>query len=512
MAQQSFSTRKSVQAFVKETVSGVVQDMTSGTQILPLQEGFDSQPNVNTTDNKELSPSVDQKAPIVLNKNPTSNTGHYFRHSGDEGELPNYSVLVEASIGEVIEAPASEMLTITGSTAGDETNRAIIKLASSGGTEQRGTLLLIKDPVNGYSARNVFDKDGINCELLFNLAAAPLGGVALGKTILFKPTSDDSIPSLTQFIFRANGGSLETLSGLRVASMTLDANANEELNFNFSFAGTGYAYNGVRVLSTQRYIDFVDSDGTNVAIIQAGYFNTTKELADAVAAAMNLVSNDVFTVKWNNTGANKGKWTFVSDGSAFELPWLSGANTANSLGPVIGFTADDTGSLTYTSDSEKTWGSAFTADPDSNLNPLIVKNSEVLIGTQERYTCSGVQGFTMTLTNTLQDVPDVCEENGILEKILVRRGTAIDFVLTMKKHDGMIYEKFEEGDIIGFSGTFGVKNGGNWVPGRLVNVCLPEVKVLAYQVTDSNGVVTISGTLQSEANAEGLGSVFVTMG
>jgi hypothetical protein len=186
-------------------------------------------------------------------------------------------------------------------------------------------------------------------------------------------------------------------------------------------------------------------------------------------------------------------------------------NNANRISAVLGFSVagDSTGSLSYTSANEHDWAAPFSRTDDANVNPLIVKNNEVLMGTFDRIICAQVQSFTASVQNALADVPDICQADGILEKRSQSRSTEIVVKMSMAKHDVDAYEKFRTGDIVAFSFNGGVKSGGNWVAGRCVNFYVPEAKVVGFEVSDEDDVVIINATLRSEANSQGLGSVYV---
>lgn len=505
-------TRKSVQAVVEETTAGTPVDVSAGTQVLALQEGFDMTPSFDTIDNVELSPSVDTKAPILGLENPESTIGHYFRHSGVEATRPNYDVLIKASLGSVTAAP-SQSSTTTGSTSGDLNARAVIKLASGGSNYPRGAAVMIKDSSNGYSVRNVYSVSGNDLSLQFNLGnAAPGSSVGVGRPILY--STNDELPSLTHWIYRSNGTAIEAMAGSRVASMTMTANVGEALNMEFSLNGTGYYFDPVRVDSDDRYLDFNLGAGALAASVNAKLYKSPHELASSLKSAMeNTGATGTFTVTYNDYGAASGKYYIAHSGGTLNLLWNTGTNTANSIGDAIGYSlaSNDTGATGYFSDTAMSWAAPYSSTADSDVNPLIVKNNEVLFGTFERTICTEVQEMTMTVENTLQDVRDICSESGVGEKLLASRTVSVELLMTLKKHDAKAFEQFRLGDTVSFAYNGGTKTGGNWVAGKCVNACLMEARITDFAVTDTDDVVTLSITLQGVANSSGYGIAYINL-
>ncbi len=499
------ANRKTVMSLVRESTAGTPVSPTGGVQFVALQEGFSMSPNVETVDNAELTPTIDTKAPIVLRENPTSSIGHYFRHSGVEATAPNYDILLEAALGTKTAAIAET--SVSGAVSGNVDTQATITLNASGNLFDRGYAVLAKAS-GGYFVRNVQSVSGQVLTMAHNMPSAPAQNTLLGRPIHYEP--NDELPSLSQWLYRANGAAVELMAGSRVSSMEITAEAGQPLNMAFELGGTAYYFDPIE-LSAIKYLDF-DIGGSELnASIAAGMYKSPHELAEAIETAMDLVSADEITVTYNDTGASKGKFTIKTGGSELNLLFATGTNNANSIDTIIGFSADETGALTYTSGTEQSWAADYSRTDDSNVNPLIVKYNEVLFGTFDRTVCSQVQSFTATLTNELQDVPDICAETGIGEKRSISRSTEVAIVMSLAKHDADVYEKFRTGDVVKFAFNGGVRVGGNWVAGRVVNFFMPEAKVTSFEVSDADDVVIINATLSSEANSSGLGSVYVNL-
>jgi hypothetical protein len=498
------TTRKSVLAVNKEVTVGTPVLPSSGNSFVALQDGFEMEPSFETLDNNELSPNVGSKAPILGNEQPTASISHYIRAEGTEGSAPLYAPLVESAIGEEVAAHATERLTAGGSTAGTSSAAAVVALASGGSDFERGKAFLLKDGTNGYAIRNVDLVSVNNLTSSFNLSGAPAAGVGTGRATLYKPA--DVPPALTLSLYRGNGAALEVMAGGRVSEMSIEANAGEILNGAFTIDGTAYYFDAIEITASTDTIDFNDG-GVKVAAVANKLYKDPHELASALQDAMNAVSSGI-TVVYSDSD---GKFTIAKTAGTLSLLWNTGANTGQTIGGKLGFStaADDTGFLTYTSDNAQVWSAPYTPSSDANVNPLVVKANEVMLGDFDDYGCSAAQSFTATISNTLENVPDICEESGIAEKLLSQRQVTVECVLTLQRHDADKFRRFREGSDVKFAFNGGVKSGGNWVAGRCVNLYLPQAKVSSYKVGDANGVVTIEMTLTAYVPASGAGEVYL---
>jgi len=498
------ATRKTVVAVVPEVTSGTPVAPTSGSQYVPVLGDFDFSPEIEEIENEELSSSVGVRAPILGLESPTAELPYYVRHSGVEATAPSNAPLLKAAFGDQVAAP-TEQTTAAASTAGTSTAAAIVKLVSSTGLE-RGSCILIKDPVNGYSARNVQSVSGNDLTLGFNLAAAPGSGVNVGRPILFKPS--DTPPPYSLWGFRSQGGNIELVAGAKCSELSIEAVVNQPLKGSASFEGTSFYFDPIAITATDTKLDFNET-GPNLraATIAAKMYKDPHELAEAIQNAMNDVATDTITVSYSNT---TGKFTIATNGSLLELLWSTGANTANTIGDKIGFVvaSDDTGALTYTSDNAQSWASYQTPTSDSNIQPLIVKNSELMIGSFYDYGCAGARSFTFTIGNEQVDVTDICAESGLAEKLLSQRAGSIESVFTLSKHHAEYFKRFRKGDDIRFAANIGVKSGTNWVAGRLFNLYIPQAKISAFKVSDQDSTSVFEMTMVPYVGSDGLGEMY----
>lgn len=506
-------TRKSLQGLVIETTEGTPADVSSGSDILSLQDGFTVNFDTDSQENAELNASVDKKASIIGLEHPKTSHSHYFRHSGVEGTRPLYDKLLRASFGSTVDAPVVQKQTGSGSTSGDINTRAILKLAGGGGEYERGDAILLKDSTNTYSIHNVLSVSGNDLTLLFNMrGSAPASGISCGKNILYK-TADEP-PSLTHWIFRGNGASKEVFAGMKVASMELSAVVGEPLNISYSMEGTSYGFDPIRVESTDQYLDFNLGAGALAAVVNTKLYSNPHELADALQEAMgNTGASGTFIVDYKDYGNASGKFFIAHSAGVLNLLHNTGANTANAIGDKIGYSlaSDDTGASGYFSDSVQDWSSPYSQTLDSNANPLILKNAEVMLGTFERTICTEVSEFTLTIDNTLQPVPDACAESGVGSILLQERNTSLNMTMTMRKHDAKYFEQFRVGDTIQFQFNGGIKVGGNWVAGKCVNVAIIEAKIIEFQPVDADGRAAFTLGIEATANSTGLGVTYANL-
>ena len=143
----SIQTRSSVLAIVKETTEGTLKKPSAATDFIALQDAFTMAPNVNSLENAELKNSLGKAKSILGAEAPTAELSHYLRHSGVEGQAPNYGLLLEAALGAVSTA-STEYDTVSSSTT------SLLKVnTGEGATFERGEALLIKDATNGYRIR-----------------------------------------------------------------------------------------------------------------------------------------------------------------------------------------------------------------------------------------------------------------------------------------------------------------------------------------------------------------------
>lgn len=479
--------RSSVMAVVKETTEATPKKPLSAANFIAIQNGFQITPQFEELQSEELQAgSIGRSKSVLGSENPTASFSHYLRHSGVEGQAPNYAPIIEALFGKETIAGV-EYATLGGSTV------KILKVAN-GANFRAGQALLVKDAA-GFSIRNISKIVGNDLYLAQDLTSAPGAGVNLGKAVQYEPAVEDH-PTVTIWNYRANGGALEVMSGGRSLEMSLNIQAGQQINASFNMGGVEYFFNPIEVLASKTYLDFLDEAVERAVSVPAKLYKDAHDLAEALQIAMNaLGSANEFTVKYSDT---LGKFTFTSNGAVFSVLWNSGDNTANSIGETLGFlvAADDSGALTYTADSAISFAAPFTPSYDS-AQPLVAKGTEVMLGGEEDITCFGASTVNFRLGNTKADIPDLCEESGKSGSIINEREVTIDVQSILKKYDTDKFKRFRKGESTMFTFNAGEKVGGNWKPGRCINLHLPTATITAFSVGEQNGLCVVNMTLRA---------------
>lgn len=486
--------RKSVLALVTEVVEGNPVSPTLASQYTALQEGFDFNPQFTELESAELQDSIGQSKTILGTEQPSMTFSHYLKHSGVEGQAPDYGILIHSLLGSKT-LNAVERATIAASTT------TVVKVGVGiGANFRRGQALLVKDPVNGYSIRNILSIAGDDITLGHALPLAPAAAVNLGKAVHYEAASEGH-PSLSAWGFRANGGAIELIAGAKVTEMQIDITSGELINANFSLAGTGYYYNPIEITAATRFIDFSEDGGVTplVAQINTGFYKDPHELADAIAAAINAVGADTWTCTYSDS---TGKYTIDSDGATADLLWSTGANTANSVAPKIGFStaADSTAALTYTGANPIALGAPQTPSYDQT-SPIVAKANEILLGLQDQITCFGARSVSISVSNEQERQPDLCSDSGFRGTENTSRSVTFNVVATLSQYEAKKYSQFRKGDTIAFAYNMGDKTGGNWVPGKCVNMFAPYATITSYKLGDANGVTTLEMSVRAYVNS-----------
>jgi hypothetical protein len=495
--------RASSLAIVEESTAGTPVAPTLATQFIALQEGFSLNPNFNSIDNNELRNSIGVSKSIQGLESPEGSLDHYLRHSGVEGQAPNYILLMESLIGSA-STNSTQRLTAAASTT------SVVKLAAGGSDFAKGKAVLVKDGTNGYSVRPVDSVSSNDLTLGFQLDAAPASGLGVGKCVNVSPANEGH-PTYTSWLYRGGGGALEMLAGCRTSEASVSVAAGELVNASYSMQGTKYHFNPITIVAgTNDKLDFTDDDGTFAATIPDGVYRHPAELAAAIESAMESANpGETKTVTYLDAS---GKFKIQSSGTVLSLLFLTGANNADSIDTTIGFThTDHTGtaaSTGYTSDSAMSWASSITPSYDSG-DPLAAKNNEVLIGDADDVSCFCASSIDISISNDIQDVNCICAESGVQEKIINQRSVEINVVGVLTRHDADKFKKFAGNENVKFLLNLGSKSGGNWVPGTVVSIYSPTATVSSHEAGDDNGVVTLNLTIKPYVGTDGGGEIFL---
>lgn len=501
----AFQTKKSVMAIKKETTEGTPVSPTAGTDFIALQEGFDIEPAFDVLENAELTGSIGNAKPVLGFENPSASISHYIRHSGVEGQAPNYGDLLEGAFGATA-TRATERDTVAGSTAGTAAARATLNVDVGEGVEfQRGDAVLIKDGTNGFIIRNVFSVAGDILTLGQNMSVAPAAGINLGKNVLYLP--GETHPSMSVWSYRANEAAVELIGGAKVTEFGMEVEAGQFVNGSFSLEGIQFYYNPIEITASNNALDFDDGGGQENATIPSKMYRDPYELAAAIETAMDALTVDNITVTYDDA---TGKFNIATDGITLSLLWNTGTNTANTIGATIGFStaADDTGATDYTSDNAQDLTAGFTPTFDSS-DPLVAKNNQVQLGDFDDFVCFSTQSFSFNLTDTKTDVLDICAESGKSGTLITERAVSVDIVANIPQYDVDKFKRFRQNEETQFSFNFGTKTGGNWDAGKCANLYMPTCTISAFKLSDNDGLVTMEMTLTAFVDSSGNGEVYL---
>lgn len=485
----AFATRSSIFAFVEETTEGEPV-APAADNFTVVREGAQLIGAVNTVTSDELRNSIGASKAFVTSQAPTGTIPKYFKPSGTEGVAPDYGILIKSCLGQE-DVNGTEYTTNVGSTAGTSTARAILKVTSASTNFQKGQAVLIKDGTNGYAVRNVWDgATATDLPLSFNLGVAPPISTALGKAVLYLPGTTP--PTYTSHMYQASSSSAvhQMMAGCRTTSMDIEFNANELAAVTFEIGGVRYYIDPIEITSSSKFIDFTDSVGTVAAELEEQWYSTPIDLANEIASKMTAASvasgGDTISCTWSNSD---GKFTISSDGSVLSLLWATGANTANSAKTKLGFTnADDTASLTYTSDTAQSYDPPATPTYDSQA-PQVVRDNMLLLGTYDDFICVGGQALSISISTPKTDVPNWCAETGIDESVNLSREVTISGTLKFHKNDVQRFYNLINNQETQLAFVHGRKVAGNWVPGSIVSVFCPTCSITTNNIADQDGYI-----------------------
>ena len=193
--------KATVLATKKETTEGTLVLPTTGADFVPMQPDASIKPNIESLSNDEIRSSIGLAKPIQGLESPEASFSLYLKHSGVEGQAPNYGELLEAVFGSTTVQSTERTLT-TGSTT------SVVNLAAGGSDYARGKAILLKDATNNFQIRPVHSVSTNALTLGFNLSVAPLTGTTCGKFVNFSP-ANDSHPSISVTKYNGNGHSTE---------------------------------------------------------------------------------------------------------------------------------------------------------------------------------------------------------------------------------------------------------------------------------------------------------------
>lgn len=484
-------TRSSVFGLKAETTAGTYIALGATTDFTTLREGFTFQSGVNTVDSDELVNDIGASEGFVTSESPSGSVPKYFKHSGVEGQAPDYSLLIKSAMGSQT-TNATQYNTVAGSTAGTSAARAVLNVDTGEGANfAEGQAVLIKDGTNGYSIRNVDSISSDALSLNFNLASAPGTGVDLGKAVQFAPAISGH-PTFTAHCYQASSSSAlhQAIVGCRTTNMSIEFPANELATCAFDFEGIGFYYNPIVVTSgSNDDIDFNIGAAELTATLTAKAYKSPKDVAREVAIKMTAAAGTAIDCTYDST---TGKFTITKASGTLQLLWNTGTNTATGAHSTLGYSAaaDDTGALTYTSDTAQTYSPAYTPAYDSS-NANVVRYNELLIGGFARKDNRSATNVSFTVSTPVTSIPDLTAETGIGENLINARTATFSATLIFQEHELDAFDALVNNSTTSVMFNHGPKSGGNWTAGSCVNIYMPNAKVTSHVVSDSDGFLVV---------------------
>lgn len=488
-------TRSSVLAIKKETETGKLVE-PAAEDFIPLREGFSFTFATEALESDELVNSIGRSKPQIGRETPTASLPVYLKGSGTEGEPPEYGLLIESGMG-------SENIISTERSITAGTTKSVTLATGEGINYQKGTALLIKDSVNGWSIRNVLTKSSDLLNLNFDLENAPAASVKLGKPIHYAPKTSGH-PKFSAHLYQSSEDSLyhQAMAGGQVTSMPFDFPANDFASATFEFGGLGAFYNPVTIVSGRTAVEF--NDGAAITVnLDPGIYKTPQALARHVQLKMRASES---------SGTNcvvefvelEGKFRISGSSDTFTLDTDQASVDGGALG-ILGFTEDQTttGNTSYTAANKFSFAPSVTPAYDS-ANKFVVKGAELFIGKANEILCrpATVANFTVSVPKT--DVPSICEPSGFADSVINEREVVFTTTIVLAKYESSFFDRFVNNEDFQVMFNIGLKEGGNWKPGNCMNIFLPQANVTALPIEDSDGyqVMNLEATASASTGQE----------
>lgn len=477
--------RASTYALKKETTTGEYIAPTSGAEFVALRpkNELSFEPEILSSD--ELLNDIGEAKGSIGKQAVKGSHSAYLKHSGVEGQEPELGIMYESLMG------AKYVASVEYATSGGATTTVLVVGSGIGANFQVGQPVLIKDATNGYSIRNISSISGDSLSLNFKLSAAPGSAVSLGKAILYKPASQGH-PTFSVTKYLGSGYAIESSAGNTTTDLSIKADANKFAEADFSFEGTKYLYNAIKVTATNKYLDFTDDQGTQVAVIAEGTYATPVDLATAIQLALDAASTETMVCTYSSS---TGKFTISSGSLVFSLLFGTGANAANEIAQTIGFTATNkTGAVTYTSDNELSYAASLTPSYDAG-DLIVMKGAELFVGSQTDNACICAQTVAIKVSKKVADVDCICEVTGVKEKIPTSRTAEITVSATLQKHEAALLSALLKASSVSAMLNAGSKNAGNWIAGQCFNAYMKSATVSSFK-TGGDSFISVEITLK----------------
>jgi hypothetical protein len=503
----SIATRTSVLAIKPEVTEGTPVAPAAAGDFIAMQDDFDISPEFEKLENLELKSSLGRSKPILGMENPSVTFSHYIRHSGVEGQAPNYKELLEALFGtETVNGTEYDL--VAGSTV------SVVNVDTDEGANfARGQAMLFKDATNGYSIRPIHSISTDAITLGFDLSDAPAATVNTGKAVTYSP-ADSGHQSLSIWSYLGNSGAVELVSGARVTSADITFEAGQLINCNYSLSGIEYFFNPMVVTSSNKYLDMTTDNDTYAVAIPEDTYKDPHELAAAIQTAIAAADTDeTLTCVYDDS---TGKFTLATSTSAvLEFDWKTGThgsdNTDDHIGTLLGFadTADDTGATTYTSDTAIDLSAPYTPSYDDS-DPLAAKANECFIGDHDDNSCFAASSVSINISDVKRDINSICATSGKSGSIINAREAEITVTALLQQYEADKFRKFRENENTRFMYNFGTKTAGNWDAGKCGCIYVPDCTITSFNLSNDDGLIALEMTLQPYVDSDGNGEIYLS--
>jgi hypothetical protein len=483
--------RSSVFAIREESTEGTYIAISSASQFTVLRDGFSFQSGVETVDSDELVNDIGASEGFVTRESPTASIPKYFKHSGVEGQAPDYALMIKSAFGAQT-TNSTQYNTVASSTAGSSSAAAILKVDTGEGANfAKGQAVLIKDGTNGYAIRNVKTISTDDLTINYNLAGAPAVGVDLGKAIQFSPAATGH-PTYTAHLYQAASSSAmhQAIAGCRTVGMSMEFPVNDLATIGFDVEGVSFYHNPIVITSgSNDDIDFNIGGSELTATLTAKAYKTPLDVAREIATKMSAISSATISCSYSSS---TGKFTISKASGTLQLMWNTGTNTATTAGTTLGFSvaANDTGALTYTSDNAQTYSPAYTPSYDDN-GPNVVRYNELLIGDYTRSTHRKASNVSFSVNTPKTDVEELGAETGVDSSIVLEREATFSATLIFTEHEAADFDALLNNTTTQLMFNHGPKSNGNWVAGKCVNIYMPNAKITSHVLSDSDGLYVV---------------------
>ena len=491
MALNTVSFRAGTLALVEQVDQQTPAKPTSGGNFTAIQTDITLSPGLETLTNEELKNNIIPGKAIVGRENPTFSLSHYFR-AGENGNLPDYNLLMKAGFGAVNEVSAeTDIASVVDAITFDLTD----------GTEyQKGDILLVQS-TTGFELRPIEAISGNTVTLAFALDNVPNVGALVGKPRTYNALNDSNlIPTLSAWYYLPD--TIEMVSGARIEGVDINFSAGELINASFSGSGLGFYFDPLVIEATNKFIDVDVSATEYAASIPEGTYKDPHQIAEAIENALNANGSGVlFVVTYNDDG----KYTITGD-SAFTLLATTGAS-GNSVLPTIGFTADAGPSTSETSDSDIDLTSGFSPVYD-DADPIAAKGHVLLIGSAADNVCVNASTVDFSLANTKADLLDICAESGVGASIFNERTGTVSISSYLQPFEARYFKAMRKGERVSFFYGAGEKLGGQFVKESCAGVYISHATITSIEVADQDGVAQLNLELAAYAPEDSSQPIF----